>query len=200
MLTQLSAKRWACTRPRSTRAGIRSRRSRGWSAGLAHRASSSSSRPCRTRRCPCSPAHGRDARGRGRPLGLFVEGDTRWCSSTAITPKAPASSSGTSMQATLSSRAAAGMLGEHDLVVHLVDMVAGQHQHVAGVGFAQQVQVLPHGVGGAAVPASPPAAGPGHVDVLAQVAGQEVPSRVRRGGSGSAPCTASARRCAGCRS
>jgi hypothetical protein len=45
------------------------------------------------------------------------------------------------------------VLGEQPAVVHLVDVVAGEEQHVAAAVGAQDVEVLVHRIGGAAVPA-----------------------------------------------
>ena len=44
------------------------------------------------------------------------------------------------------------VLLEHELVIHLVDMVAGQDHHVLGVIALDDVHVLIHGIGGAVVP------------------------------------------------
>ena len=44
------------------------------------------------------------------------------------------------------------MLGEHLAVVHLVDVIPGEDQHVFRLLAAQQVEVLEHGVGGSFVP------------------------------------------------
>ena len=44
------------------------------------------------------------------------------------------------------------MVGEHARVIHFVDMVPGEDQHVFSVVAAQDVDVLVHRVGGAAVP------------------------------------------------
>jgi hypothetical protein len=48
--------------------------------------------------------------------------------------------------------AALGVLGEHQAVVHLVNVVAGQDQYVHGLAARQVLQVLVHGVGRALVP------------------------------------------------
>ena len=44
------------------------------------------------------------------------------------------------------------VVGDHRPVIHLVDVVAGEHQHVLGTMGADQLDVLVHGIGGAAVP------------------------------------------------
>ena len=49
-------------------------------------------------------------------------------------------------------RLAFGMLGQHARVVHLVDVIAGKHQHVLGPVAPDQVEVLEHRIGGPPVP------------------------------------------------
>ena len=44
------------------------------------------------------------------------------------------------------------MRGEHIGVVHAVELVAGEDQHVIGFRFLHVAQVLPHGIGGALIP------------------------------------------------
>ena len=69
------------------------------------------------------------------------------------------------------------MLGEHDRVVHLVDMVTCQDQHILGSCFAHEVEVLEDGVGCSAVPVlTQPLLGRDHVDVFAHVRGQKPPA------------------------
>jgi hypothetical protein len=73
--------------------------------------------------------------------------------------------------------AAGRVLGQHHRVVHLVDMVAGEDQHLRGPRIPQQVEVLVDGVGGAAVPGLAQALlGRHHVHVLTQVRRQEAPA------------------------
>ncbi|MND93382.1 hypothetical protein D3C80_855680 [compost metagenome] len=48
--------------------------------------------------------------------------------------------------------ALAGMGGQHAPIVHLVDVVAGDDQHVLGVAAVDEVQVLVNRIGGALVP------------------------------------------------
>ena len=72
---------------------------------------------------------------------------------------------------------ASGMLGQHHAVVHLVDMVATQHQRVLRSDLAQQFQVLEDGVGGAAVPVVAELLLRRHdVDILAQAGLEETPA------------------------
>jgi hypothetical protein len=70
------------------------------------------------------------------------------------------------------------MLRDHGAVVHLVDVVAGQDEHVFRIVVADDVQVLEHGIGGAGVPG-----GLGHallrrpqLHELAELAAQEAPA------------------------
>ena len=44
------------------------------------------------------------------------------------------------------------MEAQHLRVVHLVDVIAGQHDHVLGVFLHDRIQILVDGVGGALVP------------------------------------------------
>ena len=73
----------------------------------------------------------------------------------AITPKALASAQRHLDAGHGAARALRHVVGDQLGVVHLVDVVAGQHQDVLGVVRAQDVEVLVHRVGRAAVPASP---------------------------------------------
>ncbi len=73
-------------------------------------------------------------------------------SSTAITPKSEACvkrhlDAGDGAVGTLGD-----MVGQHVRVIHLVDVVAGQDDEVFRAGGAEDVEVLEHGVGGAAIP------------------------------------------------
>ena len=69
------------------------------------------------------------------------------------------------------------VLGQHDRIVHLVDMIAGQDQHVTRRGLAQDVEVLEYRIGRAAVPAFvDPLLRRDHIDVLAQIGLQESPA------------------------
>ena len=44
------------------------------------------------------------------------------------------------------------MVTDHLAIVHLVDMIAGKHQHILRIVAAQNVEVLEHRVGGTFVP------------------------------------------------
>ena len=69
------------------------------------------------------------------------------------------------------------MLLQHQPVVHLVDVVAGQDEDVLGLLAANGVDVLIDGVGGAQVPVLADALhGRQNLDELAQVAGHDVPA------------------------
>ena len=69
------------------------------------------------------------------------------------------------------------MLVEHQPVVHLVDVIAREDQHVLGLLGADRVNVLVDGVGGAQVPVlAHPLHGRQDLDELAQVAGHDVPA------------------------
>jgi len=67
-----------------------------------------------------------------------------------------------------------------ETVVHLVDVIAGEDEHVAQDGVAlDQVDVLAHRVGGALVPFVPSAhLGANDAQVVAQVEGENVPARL----------------------
>ena len=83
------------------------------------------------------------------------------------------------------------VLRQHLAVIHLVDVVAGEHQHVVRRVAAQDVEVLVHRVGGAALPvARRCAAAPAAAPRIRRSARRESSSRAARGGSGCAPCTA----------
>ena len=69
------------------------------------------------------------------------------------------------------------MLFQHACVVHLVDMVAAEHEHVLRIGLAHDVQVLVDGVGRTAVPGVVQALlRRHHVDVLPQARFQKPPA------------------------
>ena len=67
----------------------------------------------------------------GGSFGFSRNAMMRSSLSTCMTPKPVASARGTSMQATVTSAPLLDVLLQHLLVVHLVDMVAGQDHHVA---------------------------------------------------------------------
>ena len=73
------------------------------------------------------------------------------------------------------------VLLEHQLVVHLVDVVAGQHDHELGMIGLDDVDVLEHGVGGPFIPLRLAHALAGRQDVEAFVAlgAQEVPAALQ---------------------
>ena len=69
------------------------------------------------------------------------------------------------------------VVGDHRTVVHLVDVIAGEHQHVLRPMRMHDVDVLVHRVGGAAIPV---AAGlllrGNHLDELAELAAHVTPA------------------------
>ena len=69
--------------------------------------------------------------------------------------------------------------GDHLGVIHLVDVVAGQDQGVARGGLLDRVDVLVDRVGGPLVPVvGDPLLGRDHLDVLVELAGEELPALV----------------------
>ena len=72
---------------------------------------------------------------------------------------------------------------QHGGVIHLVDVVAGQDQHMLGAVAHQDVEVLVHRVGGALVPdvSSMPLLGGQEVDELVDLAAQEAPAALKMG-------------------
>jgi len=69
------------------------------------------------------------------------------------------------------------MVGEQGVVVHLVDMITGEHQHMLRLGLAHDVEILVDRIGGAAVPlVIKPLLGRHHIDELAEVGLQEAPA------------------------
>jgi hypothetical protein len=72
----------------------------------------------------------------------------------------------------------AHVVGDHLAVVHLVDVVAGQHQHVLRLVDPQDVQVLVDGVGGALVPGflRDPLLGRQQIHEFVEFAAQETPA------------------------
>ena len=117
----------------------------------------------------------------GGSCGFSRNETIRSCSSTCITPNAIASMRGTSRQPTVTSAPLRHVLLEHDLVVHLVDMVAGQHDDVVDAVILQDVDVLVDRVGGALVPLGLRDALARRQDVEALVAlgAQEVPAALQ---------------------
>ena len=73
--------------------------------------------------------------------------------------------------------AALNVLRQHFAVVHFVDMVAGQQDHVLRVVAFDDVDVLVHRVGGAFVPAIPEPLGGGQdIETLVAFRAEEVPA------------------------
>ena len=66
----------------------------------------------------------------------------RSCSSTCMTPKPMASMRGTSRQPTVTSAPLLDVLRQHQLVVHLVDVVAGQDDHVVGARSSSMMSMF----------------------------------------------------------
>ena len=106
---------------------------------------------------------------------------TRMSSSTPITPKPRASSTGTSMHADRHVRLLGDVVGEHVPVVHLVDVVAGQDQDVLRVVALEDVHVLVDGIRGALIPGVLPHAlrGRQQVDELLQAPVEEAPAALQ---------------------
>ena len=73
------------------------------------------------------------------------------------------------------------MVGEHPRVVHLVDVITGQHDHVVGLIRADDVEALEHGVRRAAVPGVvvDPLLRRDQVDELVHLRLQEVPAALQ---------------------
>ena len=69
------------------------------------------------------------------------------------------------------------VVGDHRTVVHLVDVIAGEHQHVLGPVREDQLDVLMHGIRGAAIPARADLLlRRDHLDELAELAAQVAPA------------------------
>ena len=69
------------------------------------------------------------------------------------------------------------VVGDHRTVVHLVDVIAGQHQHVLRPVRQNQLEVLVDGIGGAAVPVlADLLLRRHHLDELAELAAQIAPA------------------------
>ena len=77
--------------------------------------------------------------------------------------------------------AALHVVFEHQRVIHLVDVVAGQHHHVLGLAALDDVQVLIDRIGRAAVPVLlvHPLLGGQQVDHLVQLSTQEAPATLQ---------------------
>jgi len=71
------------------------------------------------------------------------------------------------------------VIREQTRVVHLIDVVTGEDQHVTrpGLQLVQKVDVLPDGIGGPPIPELPQALLSGHIlDELAERVAQVTPS------------------------
>ena len=146
----------------------------------------------RRRRCPCWRAHAGTAGDRGGIGGLLEEGPMRSSRRRASTPK-PVASRGTS-SSRRSRRRRVDVLVEHLLVVHLVDVVAGQDDDVLGRVALDDVDVLVHRIRGPRIPRSSETRWlAGRMSKLSLRSGAGSSSRAADGGSGCAPCTASPR-------
>ena len=67
------------------------------------------------------------------------------------------------------------MIGQHIAVIHLIDVVAGQHQHILGIVALDKVDVLIDGVGGTLIPIGALIALIGGQDVNAGVHTVQIP-------------------------
>ena len=93
-----------------------------------------------------------------------------------MTPKAAALFLGISMAATVASALFSLMEPEHLGVVHFIDVVAGQHEHMVRRVFLDHIDVLIDGVGRSLVPfVADPLLGRHGDDVFVQFSGEEVP-------------------------
>ena len=69
------------------------------------------------------------------------------------------------------------MEGYHRAIVHLVDMIAGQDQHIFGIMYTDDIQILVHRIGGAFVPSLVNALlRRQQLDKLTELAAQESPA------------------------
>ena len=88
----------------------------------------------------------------GGVFGFSWNPVTRSCSSTATMPKRDASATGTSMAASVTAAPRLLVEAQHARVVHLVDVIAGEHDQAPGTFAHDGVEVLVDGVGGALIP------------------------------------------------
>jgi hypothetical protein len=179
MLTQLSSKRCANTAGSATTPGMRSLPKSWLDCGSARRVRAArAGTRCRRRRCPCWPARGRACRASARGCAGFSSKATTRCSR-----RPPSRRSRWRLQRHLQ----AGHASRRLLATCSAASPSspscrrgrrpGQHD-VFRLGLAQHVQVLVHGVGGAAVPELAQLLLRRHdVDVLAQAGLQEAPAR-----------------------
>jgi hypothetical protein len=116
----------------------------------------------------------------GGSAGFSTKSTMRRRSSTAITPKAWPRRAAPRCSPRCT-RAQRHMVGQHQRVVHLVDVVAGQHHDVVGAVAGQDVLVLVDRVGRAAVPAFlvHPLLRRQQVDELVHLALQEGPAALQ---------------------
>ena len=109
--------------------------------------------------------------------GFSVNLVTRFQSVTDSTPKSLARVARHLDHADRDVGALLDVVGDHRTVVHLVDVIAGQHQHVLGPQRADQIQVLVDAIGGAAIPVHADLLlRRHHVDELAELAAQVAPA------------------------
>ena len=75
-------------------------------------------------------------------------------------------------------RAGIDMLAQHDLVIHLVDMVARQDHHIFDAIAVDDIDVLGHGIGGAQIPfvLVHPLAGGQDIQIFVAFGAKEAPS------------------------
>ena len=148
-----------------------------WSAATRCGAARPAAPSCGTRSCPSTPACARDRRaGPAGSAGFSTKPVTQPCASTATQPNADASLRGTETVDTVTSASMLAVVLEHVAHVHRVDVVGAEDQHVAGLRVAQQVDVLPDGVGGAAEPGRAQVHRGGHrLDVLVDHVGRQRP-------------------------
>ena len=121
------------------------------------------------------PGHG------GRVGGLFHEGLDVACIVHGHHPEGMGFAARHLDAAHGAAQAVFGMVLDHDGVVHLVDMVAGQHHHIVGPVGTHDVEVLVDGVGGAAVPVFlvHPLLGGQQVHHLVQLGSQKAPAALQ---------------------
>ena len=83
------------------------------------------------------------------------------------------------------------VIRDHRPVVHFVDVIARQNQHVGRVVRADEFEILIHRIGGAAVPMDADLLlGGNQFDELAQFAAQVAPAALDVLNQSAAPCTA----------
>ena len=101
----------------------------------------------------------------------------------ACTPKRCASSGGDFDHRQRGAGAAFEVEAQHARVVHLVDVIAGQHDQVPRLLALDRVEVLVDGVGGALVPVlADPLLRVQHLDELAELVGDDAPAEAQVAG------------------